>query len=198
MQHALQHQRESLDKQRQSVHRQMGEQVDRNIGISVADFIAPLPSLLQSACTALDTDSVDSLVAEAAERHTLPPALLRAVIKQESAFRPCAISVRGAQGLMQLMPATAQQFHVSDPFDPVQSVQAGAAFLKQLLNRYKGDLAMALAAYNAGPLRADQKSTRPFPLETQSYLTSIFADLDSHGGETAPLVKPGNPSPEHP
>jgi hypothetical protein len=98
-------------------------------------------------------------------------------MKQESGFKPCAVSVRGAQGLMQLMPATAGLLHVENPFDPEQNVQAGAAFLKQLLGRYKGDLRLALVAYNAGPLRADQPANAPYPLETQNYLASIFAQL---------------------
>jgi soluble lytic murein transglycosylase-like protein len=175
-QQAIQQQLTSLDKQRQSIHQQLGAPVDA-AGIRVADFIDPWPALLQSSCPALDRDEVNALVAEAAHQQALSPELLRAVIKQESAFKPCAVSVRGAEGLMQLMPTTAQQFHVADPFDPTQNVRAGAAFLKQLLTRYKGDLRLALAAYNAGPLRADQQSNRPFPIETQNYLTNIFADL---------------------
>jgi soluble lytic murein transglycosylase-like protein len=175
-QRAIQQQLTSLDQQRQSIHQQLGEPVDA-AGIRVADFIDPWPALPQAPCSALDRDEMNALVAEAAHKQALPPALLRAVMKQESAFKPCAVSMRGAQGLMQLMPTTAQQFHVADPFDPAQNVRAGAAFLKQLLTRYKGDLRLALAAYNAGPLRADQQDSRPFPIETQNYLANIFADL---------------------
>jgi hypothetical protein len=172
----MQQQLTSLDKQRQSIRQQLGEPVD-SAGIPMADFIDPSPALLQAPCPALDHNDVNVLIAEAARKRDLSPELLRAVMKQESAFKPCAVSMRGAQGLMQLMPATARQFHVADPFDPSQNVQAGAAFLKQLLTRYKGDLRLALAAYNAGPLRADQQSDRPFPIETQNYLANIFADL---------------------
>jgi soluble lytic murein transglycosylase-like protein len=175
-QRAIQQQLTSLDKQRQSIHQQLGEPVD-SAGIRVADFIDPWPTLPQAPCPALDHDEVNALVADAARKQALPPELLRAVMKQESAFKPCAVSMRGAQGLMQLMPTTAQQFHVADPFDPAQNVRAGAAFLKQLLTRYKGDLRLALAAYNAGPLRADQQGSRSFPIETQNYLANIFADL---------------------
>ncbi|HEY1949660.1 MAG TPA: lytic transglycosylase domain-containing protein [Bryobacteraceae bacterium] len=175
-QQAIQQQLTSLDKQRQSIHQQLGEPVD-STGIRVADFIDPWTALPQAPCPALDHDEVNALVAEAARKQALPPELLHAVMKQESAFKPCAVSMRGAQGLMQLMPTTAQQFHVVDPFDPAQNVLAGAAFLKQLLTRYKGDLRLALAAYNAGPLRADQEGNRAFPIETQNYLANIFADL---------------------
>jgi soluble lytic murein transglycosylase-like protein len=175
-QQGIQQQLTSLDKQRQSIRQQLGEPIDA-AGIRVADFIDSWPALPQAPCPALDRDEVNALVAQAARKQVLPPELLRAVMKQESGFKPCAVSMRGAQGLMQLMPTTAQQFHVADPFDPEQNVRAGAAFLKQLLTRYKGDLRLALAAYNAGPLRADQQDSRPFPIETQNYLTNIFADL---------------------
>ena len=126
------------------------------------------------------------MIAAAAKKQSLDPALLRAVMKQESGFKPCAVSVRGAQGLMQLMPATAGLLHVEDPFDPEQNVQAGAAFLKQLLGRYKGDLRLALVAYNAGTLRADQPANAPYPLETQNYLASIFAQLGMSQAQTLP------------
>jgi soluble lytic murein transglycosylase-like protein len=178
-QQAIQQQLASIDKQRESLHRQLGKPADA-AGVPVTDFFNnSLAILLQAPCPALDHTHVNELIADAADRYDLLPALLRAVMKQESAFKPCAISLRGAQGLMQLMPATAQQFHVSDPFEPRQNVLAGAAYLKQLLTRYKGDLRRALAAYNAGPVRADQQDSRPFPVETESYLTNIFADLRS-------------------
>ncbi len=180
-QESLQRQRESLDKQRQSIHQQLGQPTDNRKG-AVGDFVdpfPPLPAFLAAQCEPLESDLVDSLISDAAQKQTVPAALLRAVMKQESAFRPCAVSERGAQGLMQLMPPTAQQFHVSNPFDPGQSVQGGAAFLKQLLTRYKGDVRLALGAYNAGPLRADQSTDRPFPDETQSYLANILADMDT-------------------
>ena len=116
-------------------------------------------------------------IVAAARTYQLEPALLHAVISAESGYNPLARSSKGARGLMQLMPATAALLHVEDPFDPEQNVQAGAAFLKQLLGRYKGDLRLALVAYNAGTLRADQPADVPYPLETQGYLASIFAQL---------------------
>jgi soluble lytic murein transglycosylase-like protein len=192
-QQAIQQQLTSIDKQRQSIHQQLGEPVDAQ-GIRAADFIDPWPpALLPANCPAMDREDIEVVTAEAAHEQALSPALLRAVMKQESAFKPCAVSVRGAQGLMQLMPSTSQQFHVADPFDPSQNVRAGAAYLRQLLTRYKGDLQLALAAYNAGPLRTDQRSNRPFPVETQNYLMSILADLgigkESPSGVEAPGAK---------
>jgi len=83
----------------------------------------------------------------AAQSHKVQAKLLRAVMDQESASVSCAVSPKGAQGLMQLMPATMEQFHVTDPFDAKQNVEAGAQYLKQLLDKYKGDVSLALAAY---------------------------------------------------
>ncbi len=94
---------------------------------------------------------------------------------------------------MQLMPATATQLQVSDPFDPEQNVQAGAAFLKQLLKKYSGDLRLALVAYNAGATRADQLKPSQYPLETQGYLANIFAEL---GSPESPQSEPA-PAPQN-
>lgn len=197
MQQALKSQQASLDQQRASLHQQLSGEA---IGASgkaadpsaepAAYFIDPLPALPQADCDRLDKTAVEALIAAAAKKQSLEPALLRAVMKQESGFKPCAISVRGAQGLMQLMPATASLLHVEDPFDPEQNVQGGAAFLKQLLGRYKGDLRLALVAYNAGTLRADQPANAPYPLETQNYLASIFAQLGMSQAPTLPDLEP--------
>jgi soluble lytic murein transglycosylase-like protein len=103
--------------------------------------------------------------------------LLRAVIERESAYRPCVVSPAGAQGLMQLMPATAGEFGVDNPFDPGQNIDAGAKYLKQLMERYKGDLGLALAAYNAGPTTVDRSAGSPAIPETQDYVRAILDKL---------------------
>jgi hypothetical protein len=166
---------ESLDKQQKSLRQQLGISVEKK-SEGIEFLFPPMLQPLQTDCPALEKDQVESLIASAAKKQSLKPELLRAVMKQESGFKPCAVSYKGAQGLMQLMPATATQLHVADPFDPEQNVQAGAAFLKQLMNRYNGDLRLALVAYNAGANRADQQAA-PYPTETQDYLASIFAEL---------------------
>jgi soluble lytic murein transglycosylase-like protein len=189
IQQSMKKQQDSLDLQRASLHQQLSGKAADPTAAPAAYFIDPLPALPQADCDRLGKASVDSLIAAAAKKQSLEPALLRAVMKQESGFKPCAISVRGAQGLMQLMPATADLLHVADPFDPEQNVQGGAAFLKQLLGRYKGDLRLALVAYNAGTLRADQPNT-PYPLETQNYLASIFAQLGMNQATMLPDLEP--------
>lgn len=168
-------QRESLNKQRESLRQQIGVKVEETN--SDFEFLTPMTPLPDNDCPALESGDVEALIAASAKKESLKPELVRAVMRQESNFKPCAVSVKGAQGLMQLMPATATQFHVTDPFDPDQNVQAGAAFLKQLLKKYNGDLRLALVAYNAGAARADQLDPSQYPPETQGYLANIFAEL---------------------
>src|SRR5438309_9575512 len=93
----------------------------------------------------------DDLIVEHARLNSVRTDLVRAVVQVESAFNPYARSAKGALGLMQLMPATIRQFGVSNPFDPMENIRAGVAYLRQLLDRYANNEALALAAYNAGP-----------------------------------------------
>jgi soluble lytic murein transglycosylase-like protein len=187
MQISLQKQRESLQKQRESFRQQPGMKQN---AATAAEFIAPIPALVKADCAPLSRGEAEDLITGAAQKHSLESALIRAVMRQESGFRPCAISIKGAQGLMQLMPATAGQFHVVDPYDPKQNVEAGAALLKQLLEKYKGDLRLALVAYNAGANRADSPSGEPYPEETQKYIASIFAELGIDQHEPPPPLAP--------
>ena len=96
------------------------------------------------------------------------------VMLQESGFRPCAVSTAGAAGLMQIMPETADDLGLQDPFDPAANVDAGARYLKQMLDRYHGNTALALAAYNAGPGRTDKSNGIPQIAETVGYVSRIL------------------------
>ena len=98
----------------------------------------------------------EDLIVEHARLNGVRPSLVRAVVQVESGFNPSAVSPKGALGLMQLMPATARQFHVGNPFNPAENVRAGVAYLKELLVRYNDKEELALAAYNAGPGRRRQ------------------------------------------
>jgi soluble lytic murein transglycosylase-like protein len=114
------------------------------------------------------------LITEHARAHGLDPDLVRAVIQVESAFNPRAVSPKGAMGLMQLMPATASEFGVEDPFDPEENIRAGVAYLRRLLDRYENRVELALAAYNAGPGAVDKYGERIPPYrETQNYVRKI-------------------------
>ena len=118
----------------------------------------------------------DDLIVENASQHSLHPDFVRAVIQAESAFNPWARSVKGAMGLMQLMPGTAAEYGVTNAYDPVQNIRAGVAYLKSLLVRFGNDISLALAAYNAGP-RAVEKYGRTVPpyKETRNYVSKIRA-----------------------
>jgi soluble lytic murein transglycosylase-like protein len=128
-------------------------------------------------CDPMPTADLDKLVLENSQQQGVKPELIRGVIAQESGARPCAVSWKGAQGLMQLMPATSEQFGVKDPFDPHQNVEAGTKLLKQLLTKYNNDVSLALAAYNAGEARVDKDGGVPQIAETQNYVTDIQSKL---------------------
>ena len=121
----------------------------------------------------INRDGAEKLVKEAAERHKVDPALVRAVVETESNWNAGAISRKGALGLMQLVPTTAQRFGVSDAFSPQQNVDAGVRYLKSLLERYNGNLDLALAAYNAGEGAVDRAHGVPAFRETRSYVQKV-------------------------
>ncbi|HKW86022.1 MAG TPA: lytic transglycosylase domain-containing protein [Nitrospiraceae bacterium] len=120
------------------------------------------------------TNDLERAILRYAREHRLHPALLRAVIKAESDFDPTATSKAGAVGLMQLMPETAVKLDVRDPYDPDENIAGGARHLRYLLDRFNGNLALALAAYNAGEHRVEQYRTLPPIDETRLYVTKVL------------------------
>jgi soluble lytic murein transglycosylase-like protein len=116
----------------------------------------------------------EPLIRQHASRQGIRADLVRAVIQVESAFNPKAVSPKGAMGLMQLMPATARELGVVDPFNPAENIRGGVTYLRQLLDRYNDDEQLALAAYNAGPTAVAKYGTKIPPYkETQNYVTKI-------------------------
>ncbi|MCX6627549.1 MAG: lytic transglycosylase domain-containing protein [Candidatus Solibacter sp.] len=121
---------------------------------------------------------IDEAVRRIAAEHALSPQLIHSVIKVESNYNPHAISSKGALGLMQLIPATARRFGVSDSFNPVQNIQGGARYLRYLLDLYHEDYPLALAAYNAGEGAVARYGGVPPFAETQNYLTLVGRQLE--------------------
>jgi soluble lytic murein transglycosylase-like protein len=187
-------QKESIRKQAESVGAWLvpGRSLNEGDPAGPAD---PVSSAAQPAskapCDPLGETSVAPIVDVAAKAQSVDAKLLRAVIEQESGFRPCVVSPKGAKGLMQLMPDTAAELGVNDPFDPKENIEAGARYLRQLLDKYKGDLAQSLGAYNAGPSAVDQAGGIPNIRETQDYVRSILQKVG-----TTPIDPPSIPMPK--
>jgi len=126
--------------------------------------------------------TLEDLVNKASLKFGVDSSLIKAVIKAESNFNPSAVSHAGAQGLMQLMPSTARGLGVKDSFNPEQNVMAGTRFLKDMLNRYNGNIDSALAAYNWGPGNVDRKGTSSLPHETREYLVKVKSYYNQYIG----------------
>ncbi len=169
---AAEKQRAAAELQRQTTRARYEEPYAAAAAAPPATTFSPPVS---APCDPLDEAAVNPLIQKAATAQELQPELVRAVIERESGFRPCAVSPKGAQGLMQLMPDTATRFGVDDPFDPAQNVATGAKYLKQLLDRFNGDVSLALSAYNAGPAAVEQAGGIPNFAETREYVKAILA-----------------------
>lgn len=129
----------------------------------------------------LGGEVLHQLVQETAHKHNVDPNLVSAVISTESNWNTSAISRKGALGLMQLVPETAQHFGAYNPFDPTQNVEAGVTYLSNLLERYNGDLPKALAAYNAGPRAVDRWGGVPDFRETREYVQKVTSSYFQPG-----------------
>lgn len=125
-----------------------------------------------------ETKSLDSIFEEAAKKYNVPVDLLRAIGKAESNFDPNVVSSAGAQGVMQLMPATAKYLGVQDSFDPEQNIMGGAKYISQLLDKYDGDVKLSLAAYNAGMGNVAKYGGIPPFKETQNYVVKVMKYRD--------------------
>jgi soluble lytic murein transglycosylase-like protein len=169
--------------------------VNREPGTSPRDefFLLPPPAggppaFVKPQCEPLPVSEVDELVTEAGEASSVSPDLLRSVMKAESGFRPCAVSGKGAMGLMQLMETTASDLGVRNAFDPRENVTAGARLMRQLINLYDGDLPLALSAYNAGSGRVDPSFGIPEIPETVDYVNKVLSVFQA----SEPAKTPGS------
>lgn len=143
-----------------------------------ADEISPAPDAAEPHAV---PGTIDEIVEKASRRYQVDPGLIKAVIKAESNFNPNAVSPAGARGLMQLMPGTARGLGVTDSFNPEQNVMAGTCYLRQMLDRYDGNLESALAAYNWGPGNVDKRGGF-LPRETRDYLVKVKSLYSNYAG----------------
>ncbi len=135
----------------------------------------------QRSNSSLSAEEVDRLVTQAAAQKQVDPKLVHSIIQVESGYNPNAISRRGAMGLMQLIPGTAKRFGVENPFDPKQNIEGGVSYLKYLLEMFGGDVALSLAAYNAGENSVLQNGGIPSFPETQDYVRKVSSLYGSDG-----------------
>lgn len=156
--------------------------------------VAPLDPARANAAPAGPKGDWNERVAQIAAQHDLPAELLHSVIKVESNYNPYAVSPKGALGMMQLIPATAQRFGVNDVFDPVDNIQGGARYLRYLLDLYHGDYPLALAAYNAGEQAVAKYGSVPPYSETQTYLRLVAREIQQAVKTTAAQPKETKPA----
>ena len=132
--------------------------------------------IINNGYTTPSKNQLMNMISEISEKHGVDEKLVKALIRQESGFNPKAKSKAGAMGLMQLMPATAKGLGVTDAYNPVQNVDGGVRYLKSMLEKYNGNVILALAAYNAGPGAVDKYDGVPPYKETQNYVKNILAN----------------------
>jgi soluble lytic murein transglycosylase-like protein len=190
-------------------HAQLASYVDEQGNLVFTNPLAPAPRAVSSKVAAMPSSSpraanastrsvaaiktipeapmapedLDAMVQKTAQRYHVDPKLVRAVISAESNWNAAAVSSKGALGLMQLIPGTAQRLGVGNAFDPAQNVDAGVRYLSMLLERYNGDLNKALAAYNAGPGVVDRFGGVPNFPETRHYVQKVTATYFRPGSE---------------
>jgi hypothetical protein len=141
-----------------------------------ADSVRPQPQTSRN--NTRHTSDYHRIVREKAVNYNLDPSLIKAVIQTESNWNDHAISNKGAMGLMQLMPSTANDLNVRNPFDPEENIEGGTKYLKYLLEHFKGDLTLALAAYNAGPKTVEKFGCVPPISETRQYVKKVLAQYN--------------------
>jgi soluble lytic murein transglycosylase-like protein len=173
----------SIEKQKAAVQPQAGAGAPTDEFFSTSWLNPPTVSAPPNwQCQPVPDAELNALIKGPAKKEAVNPELVRSVIRRESAGYPCAVSDKGAIGLMQLMPEVAADLGV-DPYDPRQNIEGATKYLKTLISRYNGDLKLALSAYNAGPQRVDETGVMPAIPETMAYVAAILQDLNKSPAE---------------
>ena len=131
----------------------------------------------------LSNKAYDHIIKRKSSEYNIEPAIIRALITTESAWNPRAVSKKGAMGLMQLMPATANEMEIKDPFDPEENIDGGTRYLRWLLDRFDDNLDLALAAYNAGPARVEKSGGIPQIAETKKFVKKVLSISEDKSGK---------------
>lgn len=201
----------ALARQNASIQRQIGKARQRG-GFFISSWFSDAPASGEFSpgssagasgeenCDPIDATVAEAYIRESARREGISSDLVREVVRKESGFNPCAVSPKGAIGMMQLMPDTAASLGVDDPFDPRQNIDGGVRMLKRLLDKYNGRPDLALAAYNAGEGAVDANQSVPAYEETQEYVSTIMKRVfeepakPARGlGKNAPAIPPIEP-----
>jgi len=141
----------------------------------------PSPKIPGTRINVRDSDYYNDIIYSKSDKYNIEPSLIKAVITAESNWKPTAVSTKGAIGLMQLMPSTATDMLVNNPYDPEENIEGGTRYLRYLLDRFNGDVTLALAAYNSGPETVRKFGDVPPIAETRQYVKRV---LSMYGGKT--------------
>lgn len=167
----------------------------KNSKVVIKEDTPQQPTVKKNRVPYISKEAFHGIVEEKARQHNIDPELVKAVIKAESNWNPSAVSPKGAQGLMQLMPSTAFDMGVVNPFNPEENIEGGTKYLKFLLEKFNGNLILALAAYNAGPQRVEKINSVPSIPETREYVRRVINQYSGKTGGTMTVASISEPDP---